>query len=126
MAPTRIYVKSVLALHQAGLLKAAAHITGGGLTGNLPRVLPEGTDAILDRPWPVPPVFRWLAASGGIEAGEMLRVFNCGIGMALVVGDPDRAEVMLREEGETVLQLGHIAAGAGPASVRFDAVPSFG
>jgi phosphoribosylformylglycinamidine cyclo-ligase len=126
MAPTRIYVKSLLALHHAGLLKAAAHITGGGLTGNLPRVLPEGTDAILDRPWPVPPVFRWLAASGGIEAGEMLRVFNCGIGMALVVGDPDRAEVMLREEGETVLQLGHIAAGAGPASVRFDAVPSFG
>jgi phosphoribosylformylglycinamidine cyclo-ligase len=126
MAPTRIYVKSLLALHRAGLLKAAAHITGGGLPGNLPRALPDGMDAVLDRPWPVPPVFRWLAASGGVEPGEMLRVFNCGVGMALVVADADRAAALLRGEGETVFRLGHVAAGTGPASVRFDAVPSFG
>jgi len=126
MSPTRIYVKSLLALHRAGLLKAAAHITGGGLPGNLPRVLPDGTAAVLDRPWAVPPVFRWLARSGGVEAGEMLRVFNCGIGMALVVGDPDRAEAMLRAEGETVFRLGGVEAGSGKASVRFDAVPGFG
>ena len=126
MAPTRIYVKPLLALHRAGLLKAAAHITGGGLPGNLPRVLPKGVEAVIDRPWVVPPVFRWLAARGGVAAGEMLRVFNCGVGMALVVGDPDRAEAMLRAEGETVFRLGRVEAGSGAASVRFDAVPGFG
>ena len=91
MTPTRIYVRSVLALHRAGLLKAAAHITGGGLPGNLPRVLPEGCIAALDASWPVPPVFSWLARSGGVAADEMLRVFNCGIGMALVVADAGEA-----------------------------------
>ncbi len=125
MAPTRIYVKSLLTLHRAELLKAAAHVTGGGLPGNLPRALPPGTVAVLDRPWPVPPVFRWLAERGRIEPGEMLRVFNCGIGMALVVGDADAAEAMLAASGETVLRLGRIEAGTGAASVRFDAAPSF-
>ena len=76
----------MLALHRAGLLKAAAHITGGGLPGNLPRVLPEDTVAVLEPYLVVPPVFGWLARTGGVAAGEMLRVFNCGIGMALVVG----------------------------------------
>ena len=85
MTPTRIYVRPLLALHRAGLLKAAAHITGGGLPGNLPRVLPAGTRAVLTPAWPVPPVFGWLARAGGIAPEEMLRVFNCGIGMALVV-----------------------------------------
>ncbi|MES2713209.1 MAG: phosphoribosylformylglycinamidine cyclo-ligase, partial [Pseudomonadota bacterium] len=81
LAPTRIYVKSVLALHQAGLLKAAAHITGGGLPGNLPRVLPEGVAAVVDAgAWAVPPVFGWLARAGNVAPEEMLRVFNCGIG----------------------------------------------
>jgi phosphoribosylformylglycinamidine cyclo-ligase len=126
MAPTRIYVKSLLALHRAGLLKAAAHITGGGLPGNLPRVLPDGMVAVLDRPWPMPPVFRWLAGRGGVGAGEMLRVFNCGIGMALVVGDPDRAEALLRAEGETVFRLGRIEAASGKAAVRLAGLPSFG
>ncbi len=125
MAPTSIYVKPLLALHRAGLLKAAAHITGGGLPGNLPRVLPDGAVAILDEPWPVPAVFRWLAANGGVAAVEMLRVFNCGVGMALVVDDTNRAEALLQAEGETVFRLGRIAAGSGTASVRFDAMPSF-
>jgi phosphoribosylformylglycinamidine cyclo-ligase len=118
MTPTRIYVRSVLALHRAGLLKAAAHITGGGLPGNLPRVLPENTVAALTVSWPVPPVFGWLARAGGVAAAEMLRVFNCGVGMALVVSDPDAAIRMLEAEGETVSRIGVIEAAAGAACVR--------
>ena len=120
MTPTRIYVQSALALHRAGLLKAAAHITGGGLPGNLPRVLPDGTVAALNAKWPVPPVFHWLARTGGVSVAEMLRVFNCGIGMALVVSDPDAAIALLQAEGETVSRIGMIEAGDGPASVRID------
>jgi phosphoribosylformylglycinamidine cyclo-ligase len=111
MAPTRIYVRSVLALHRAGLLKAAAHITGGGLPGNLPRVLPEGTAAVLDRSWPVPAVFPWLARTGRVAADEMLRVFNCGVGMALVVSDADAAMALLAAQGEQVARIGSIVAG---------------
>jgi phosphoribosylformylglycinamidine cyclo-ligase len=120
MAPTRIYVQSVLALHRAGLLKAAAHITGGGLPGNLPRVLPDGTAATLDSAWPVPPAFGWLARAGGVAAAEMLRVFNCGVGMALVVADPGAAMRLLREHGEQVTQIGSITASDSPASVRMN------
>ena len=118
MVPTKLYVLSVLALHRRGLLKAAAHITGGGLPGNLPRALPEGTVARLDATrWDVPPVFRWLARAGGIAAEEMLRVFNCGIGMALIVAPDDEAEAcaILEAEGETVFTIGHVEAGQGPA-----------
>lgn len=114
MEPTRIYVASVLALHKAGLLKAAAHITGGGLPGNLPRVLPEGVDAVIQGgSWPVPPVFSWLARSGNVEQAEMLRVFNCGVGMALVVSDAPAAMALLREAGEAVFEIGRITAGSG-------------
>ncbi|MBV8578568.1 MAG: phosphoribosylformylglycinamidine cyclo-ligase [Acetobacteraceae bacterium] len=120
MAPTRIYARAVLALHRAGLLKAAAHITGGGLPGNVPRVLPEGTAAVLDASWPVPPVFRWIADTGGIEPSEMLRVFNCGIGMALVVTDPDAAEASLRERGESVFRIGRIERDEGSAALHID------
>jgi phosphoribosylformylglycinamidine cyclo-ligase len=111
LVPTRIYVRSLLALHRAGLLKAAAHITGGGLPGNLPRVLPEGTRAVLDAAaWTLPAVFSWLARTGGVAAEEMLRVFNCGIGMALVTADPDAARAVLEAKGETVSVIGHIEA----------------
>ena len=121
LAPTRIYVRALLALHRAGLLKAAAHITGGGLPGNLPRVLPEGTAAALDAArWPLPPVFGWLARTGGIAPEEMLRVFNCGIGMAVVVADPAAARRVLEAEGETVFEIGRIEAAEGPAGVRID------
>jgi len=115
MAPTRIYVRPLLALHRAGLLKAAAHITGGGLPGNLPRALPAGCGAHLTAPWPMPAVFPWLARTGGIETGEMLRVFNCGVGMALVVKDAAAASEILRAEGETPFPLGHVIAGDGVA-----------
>jgi phosphoribosylformylglycinamidine cyclo-ligase len=113
LAPTRIYVRSLLALHRAGLMKAAAHITGGGLPGNLPRVLPTGTNAALDAgAWKLPPVFAWLAQTGDVAAEEMLRVFNCGIGMAVVTADPAAARAVLEAEGETVFTIGTIEAAA--------------
>jgi phosphoribosylformylglycinamidine cyclo-ligase len=120
MTPTRIYVPALLALHRAGLLKAAAHITGGGLPGNLPRVLPEDTIAALEPYWSVPPVFGWLARTGGVAPAEMLRVFNCGIGMVVVVADPDGATELLRDHGESVARIGHIAGGSGPPEVRIN------
>jgi phosphoribosylformylglycinamidine cyclo-ligase len=118
LTPTRIYVPALLALHRAGLMKAAAHITGGGLPGNLPRVLPDDTVAVLDPFWSVPPVFGWLARTGGVAPEEMLRVFNCGIGMAVVVADADAATALLRDQGESIARIGHIAEGSGPPAVR--------
>ncbi len=124
MTPTRLYVHTVLALHRAGLLKGAAHITGGGLPGNLPRVLPEGLGASLDAAaWTLPPVFGWLARAGEIEPDEMLRVFNCGIGMALVVEDVAAAGALLAELGEPFAVIGRIEAVPG---LRFAALPDFG
>ena len=121
LAPTRIYVKPVLALHRAGLLKAAAHITGGGLPGNLPRVLPKGSVAVLDATsWTLPPVFAWLARAGNVTPEEMLRVFNCGIGMSVVVRaeDADAATALLQQHGETVFRIGRIEAGAEGAAAE--------
>lgn len=123
LAPTRIYVKPVLAAHRAGLIKAAAHITGGGLPGNLPRVLPAGTAAALDASaWTPPPVFGWLARAGEVPAEEMLRVFNCGIGMALVVAEAKakQAAALLAAEGERVFTIGRIVPGDGDAVVTID------
>ena len=121
LAPTRIYVKSVLALHRAGLLKAAAHITGGGLPGNIPRVLPPGTRAVIDAAtWRLPPVFAWLARTGAVTAEEMLRVFNCGLGMVLVVTDAAAARAVLEQAGETVFDIGRIDAHDGTPDVRID------
>ncbi len=108
MTPTRIYVRPVLALHKAGLLKAAAHITGGGLPGNLPRALPENYGAFLQTPWPMPGIFPWLARTGDVAAEEMLRVFNCGVGMALVVEDAQAASALLRAAGEDPFTLGYV------------------
>jgi phosphoribosylformylglycinamidine cyclo-ligase len=119
MTPTRIYVKPLLALHRAGLLKAAAHITGGGLPGNLPRVLPRDTRAVLDAAaWTVPPVFAWLARAGVVAAEEMLRVFNCGIGMTVVTEEPDAARALLERDGESVSVIGRIEAAQGEPSVE--------
>jgi phosphoribosylformylglycinamidine cyclo-ligase len=121
LEPTRIYVRALLALHEAGLMNAAAHITGGGLPGNLPRVLPEDCVAELDAgAWAPPPVFAWLAKAGDVAAEEMLRVFNCGIGMAVVVKEKAvaRAEDILRAAGEQPVRIGRIVPGSGAASVR--------
>ena len=114
LAPTRIYVRPLLALHRLGLLKAAAHITGGGLPGNVPRVLPEGVRAeIIAGSWPLPPVFPWLARAGNVAEAEMLRVFNCGLGMVGVVaaGDADAALSQLHAAGEAAFRIGALVAG---------------
>ena len=117
---TRIYVPALLTLHRAGLLRAAAHVTGGGLPGNLPRVLPDGLCARLE-PHQLPPVFDWLAQAGEISLDEMRRVFNCGIGMALVVraADAQAALASLTASGEQAWALGTIERCDGPAAVRF-------
>ncbi len=126
MAPTRLYVRQVLALHKLRLLKAAAHITGGGLPGNVPRVLPAGLDVVIDQDWSVPGVFGWLARTGGVAADEMLAVFNCGIGMVLVVADAAAAMAALRNQGEAPVVLGHVAeSGGGEPAVRFAVDLSF-
>jgi phosphoribosylformylglycinamidine cyclo-ligase len=113
LAPTRIYVKPVLALLREVPVKGIAHITGGGLVENVPRVLAGGVRAVLDRSaWPLPPLFRWLQAQGNVADGEMHRVFNCGIGMVLVVAAHDAARAMerLAAAGETVHRIGVIEA----------------
>ncbi|MDA0924180.1 MAG: phosphoribosylformylglycinamidine cyclo-ligase [Proteobacteria bacterium] len=116
LAPTRLYVKPALAAIRAGGVHALAHITGGGLTENLPRVLPEGLGAQIDLgAWSLPPVFKWLAAEGGLAQAEMLKTFNAGIGMVLVV-EADRADALaaaLAVAGESVHHLGHVVPGAG-------------
>lgn len=116
LAPTRLYVRPVLAAIRHGGVHAAAHITGGGLTENLPRVLPEGLGAEIDlEAWTLPPVFAWLSQAGGIAEREMLKTFNSGIGMVLAVA-VDKAgaiEALLASEGEAVVRLGHVQPGAG-------------
>jgi len=118
LAPTRLYVKPVLAAVRAGGVHALAHITGGGLTENLPRVLPEGLGAEIDLgAWTLPPVFDWLMREGGLEQAEMLKTFNSGIGMVLAVS-AERADALtelLVAEGETVHRLGRVVAGQGVA-----------
>jgi len=111
MAPTRIYVKPVLALMQQVEVKGLAHITGGGLLENVPRILPDSLTAELDRhTWPRPPLFDWLQSQGKVADQEMLRVLNCGIGMVMVVSpaDASRAQDALRAAGERVWQIGRI------------------
>ncbi|WP_027135535.1 phosphoribosylformylglycinamidine cyclo-ligase [Geminicoccus roseus] len=122
LTPTRIYVKSCLEAIRAGGVKALAHITGGGLEENLPRVLPEGAAAVIDtRAWELPPVFRWLAEAGRLPQADLRRTFNAGIGMVLVVepGRADALEAVLRQAGETVTRIGAIAPRAAGAAVVF-------
>ena len=123
-APTRIYVKSCLAaIRQSGAVKALAHITGGGFTENIPRVLPKGLGARIDlAAVPMLPVFGWLAGVGKIAENEMLRTFNCGIGMVLVVERDRTAEVaaILTAQGEAVVTLGAVVAAPDDARVAYD------
>ncbi len=121
LEPTRIYVKPVLRALRGGGIKALAHVTGGGLVENLPRVLPVNVAAEIDLgAVRVPPVFAWIARAGVAEA-EMLRTFNCGVGMAVVVA-PDAADSVARDfeaSGETVFRLGEVVAAEGPPKTRF-------
>jgi phosphoribosylformylglycinamidine cyclo-ligase len=113
MAPTRIYVRPLLKALKTDKVKGLAHITGGGLDENIPRVLPQGCDFTVDTSaWPRPPVFRWLQEAGDVSEAEMTRTFNCGIGMAVIVAasDSDSVAALLREEGETVYAIGEIVA----------------
>jgi len=116
LTPTRLYVKQALAAIRAGGVHGLAHITGGGLTENPPRVLPDGLACQIDLgAWDLPPVFRWLATTANMSMPELLKTFNCGIGMIAVVA-ADRAGALtelLRSEGETVYALGHIVPGEG-------------
>ena len=118
MAPTRIYVKPILALIEQLTVKGMAHITGGGLTGNLPRCLPDTVAARVDtRAWTRPPIFDWLKQAGQIDDAEMLRTFNCGIGFCVVVNAADANAAMdhLRASGETVWKIGEIVPRAADA-----------
>ncbi len=115
LAPTRIYVKPLLSLMTALPVKGMAHITGGGLTENIPRVLPEAVTAVIERKsWQAPPVFAWLQENGKVEDAEMARTFNCGIGMIVVVAKEhaDAALRHLQAAGETVFTIGEIRARA--------------
>ena len=123
LTPTRLYVQSCLAAIRAtGAVKALAHITGGGFVDNIPRVLPQGLAVALDLDRvPVHPVFKWLAAAGGVSEREMLRTFNCGIGMIAVL-DAEAAEQACEAfaaNGETVVQLGEVIAAAGEPTAAF-------
>ena len=118
LTPTRLYTPAMIALTRAGLAKGFAHITGGGLTENIPRVLPDGLGVVLDAAaWPLPAVFGWLKAKGGLSDSDMARTFNCGIGMVVAVaeGDADAAADLMRGHGETVLHIGRVVETAGPA-----------
>ncbi|WP_049257701.1 phosphoribosylformylglycinamidine cyclo-ligase [Eikenella corrodens] len=116
IAPTRLYVKPILAALEKFEIKGMAHITGGGLTENIPRVLPENCVAQIDaQSWPLPKLFQWLQQAGNVERQEMYRTFNCGIGMAVIVPaeQADAAQAFLTEQGETVYRLGTIRERAG-------------
>ena len=121
LEPTRIYIKPLLKLFEQVNVHALAHITGGGLLENLPRVMPADTAAHLNaQSWQQPAVFEWLQSAGNIETSEMYRTFNCGLGMVLVVdaADADKALDILQTEGETAMRVGEIIPAAGTPSVE--------
>ena len=116
LAPTRLYVKSTLAAIRAGGVHALAHITGGGLTENIPRVLPDGMGVEIDlNAWELPPVFKWLTSTAGMDQAELLKTFNAGLGMVLAVSadQADNIAALLTAEGETVSKIGHVTPGSG-------------
>ena len=115
MAPTRIYVKAILALIDNCRVNALSHITGGGLLENIPRVLPANCKAVIDtHSWQQPEVFKWLQASGNVASLEMYRTFNCGVGMVISVNSADAEKALhcLQEQGEQAWIIGHIAEAA--------------
>jgi len=122
LAPTRIYVKPILALMQSISVKGLAHITGGGITENIPRVLQGSVDAEIDtKSWSPGPVFDWLTEHGNIEISEMRRTFNCGVGMVLIVDSADAEQTVqiLSEQGESAWKIGQIVPGDDAPSVRY-------
>lgn len=124
LTPTRIYVKSLLPIIRKGLVKGMSHITGGGFTENIPRVLPDHLSVTLDaKNWPLLPVFKWLKSTGGIENHELARTFNCGIGMVLVASKKSASIIIeiLKSEGEAVFTLGQVVSSVnGSERVQID------
>ncbi|PIT23089.1 phosphoribosylformylglycinamidine cyclo-ligase [Snodgrassella alvi] len=111
IAPTRLYVKPILAALKQFTIKGMAHITGGGISENVPRILPDNTVAAIDtQSWPLPKLFQWLQQAGQVDMQEMYRTFNCGIGMVVIVDAADAVAVQhfLQQQGETVYQIGTI------------------
>ncbi|PIT59750.1 phosphoribosylformylglycinamidine cyclo-ligase [Snodgrassella alvi] len=111
IAPTRLYVKPILAALKQFTIKGIAHITGGGISENVPRILPDNTVAAIDtQSWPLPKLFQWLQQAGQVDMQEMYRTFNCGIGMVVIVDAADAVAVQhfLQQQGETVYQIGTI------------------
>ena len=111
MTPTRIYIRSLMPVIRAGLIKACAHITGGGLIENPPRVLADGLAARFDwASWTLPPVFQWLQEKGGVSDAEMRRTFNCGVGLVLVASPENAGEVLARllDAGEDAFVCGEV------------------
>ncbi|MEQ3635902.1 phosphoribosylformylglycinamidine cyclo-ligase [Alcanivorax sp.] len=126
LEPTRIYVKSLLKLIEQVPVHAMAHITGGGLPENLPRVLPDNTRAVIDtKSWEFPAVFQWLQQEGQVPAFEMYRTFNCGVGMVIAIpaSHVDNALALLEAEGENAFLIGEIQAGDGQPDVVLDGLP---
>ena len=127
LAPTRIYVKPLLKLLEQVDVHALAHITGGGLPENLPRVMPENTQAVIDtRSWEFPAVFQWLQQEGQVPAFEMYRTFNCGVGMVIAVA-PDQVDAtlaLMEAEGEKAFLMGEIRAADGEPEVVLDGLES--
>ncbi len=121
LTPTRIYVKALLALAKLIPIRGCAHITGGGLTENIPRVLPDGMEVVLNaRTWQRPEIFDWLQATGKIPAAEMYRTFNCGIGMTVCVG-PEHVEQALKsltESGEQPVIIGEVRRGTAGVTIH--------
>jgi len=130
LAPTRIYVKSCLAaIRQTGAVKGLAHITGGGFPDNIPRVLPKGLGARIDLARvPVKPVFKWLAAEGAIAQSEMLRTFNCGVGMVVIAAEKDASKVIaaFAAAGESAFALGKVVRAAAEPRVVYDGTLDLG
>ncbi|MEN8108000.1 MAG: phosphoribosylformylglycinamidine cyclo-ligase [Pseudomonadota bacterium] len=124
LAPTRIYVKPLLSLFSTLDVHALAHITGGGLTENLPRVLPDNSRAVIDTSaWQRPPVFGWLQQNGNVTDAEMFRTFNCGIGMVVCISSADEQRTIehLQSRGEQATLIGRIESGSGAAEVILQA-----
>ena len=122
LEPTKIYVKSLLELLKTVPVHALAHITGGGLTENLPRVLPENLNASIDlNSWEFPKVFQWLQTQGNVAQADMLTTFNCGVGMIVCVAAEDEAETIaiLEKQGETVFSVGDVVEGEGNPVVQY-------
>jgi phosphoribosylformylglycinamidine cyclo-ligase len=120
LTPTRLYVKSGLAAIARGGVKGLAHITGSGITGNLPRVLPPALDAQLDLgSWTLPPVFRWLSREAGLPDAEMLQTFNCGLGLIVVAEPSHTADVVaaFNENGERAFVVGTLVPSTGPEPI---------